>query len=274
MGVSRRVLFTGGAALAWTQRDWLRPQRRPHSSASVCSTREAALQMISDNGFCVLQDWVPREHIHSCFATEAGRSLPRDVADPRPGTWRESAFGRYHQKIFSQEDTIALAEVERPLLPLVRAFFTEVPGEEQPFYRSELQLLTAVPESERQIWHSDNRSRGLTLLIPLVDFSIENGGTQLLPGSHQPLATPLTGSVVACAPAGSVLVYDARTYHRGLGNSTSVPRPALVLRYDSPDTPPPGVGNVSAAAHACVADALHLMGGAWTAVGLAMGLAT
>ena len=42
------------------------------------------------------------------------------------------------------------------------------------------QILNAVPGSVSQTWHSDNRSRGLTIIIPLVDFTVDNGPTQVL----------------------------------------------------------------------------------------------
>jgi ectoine hydroxylase-related dioxygenase (phytanoyl-CoA dioxygenase family) len=42
----------------------------------------------------------------------------------------------------------------------------------------------AIPCSGSQAWHADNLSRGLTIIVPLVDFTIENGATQLIVGSH------------------------------------------------------------------------------------------
>lgn len=44
--------------------------------------------------------------------------------------------------------------------------------------------MTALPGSTNQTWHADNTSRGLSIIIPLVDFTAANGGTQLLVGSH------------------------------------------------------------------------------------------
>mmetsp|Transcript_72972 Transcript_72972/g.219106 ORF Transcript_72972/g.219106 Transcript_72972/m.219106 type:complete len:275 (+) Transcript_72972:1-825(+) len=267
MVASRSAVLLGGTALAWTMRERLRPPRRPHSSLSEASSREDALRMLKDEGFCVLRGAVPVEHVDLCGTTEAARGMPCSAAEQRPERWTESAFGRYHRIVFSSEDTAAFAAVERPLLPFVSAFFDGA----QDVFRSELQLLTAVPHSGDQIWHSDNRARGLTLIIPLVDFSLDNGATQLLPGSHR-LASGARhaldaalqhGPRIACAPLGSVVAYDARTYHRGLGNSTGAPRPALVLRYDSRETPPPGCGPIGSAVHAGAAEALHLLGGWW-----------
>src|SRR6056300_1688348 len=105
--------------------------------------------------------------------------------------------------------------------------------------------MTAVPGSTNQSWHKDNRSRGLSIIIPLVDFTPENGGTQLLLGSHDN-TWPLTngGARVIHAPAGSIVAYDSRTIHRGLGNETIVGRPALIFCYDRIETPPPGCGTL------------------------------
>ena len=45
-------------------------------------------------------------------------------------------------------------------------------------------MMTAVPRCASQKWHSDNRTRGLTIIVPLVDFTAVNGATQVLTGSH------------------------------------------------------------------------------------------
>ena len=106
-------------------------------------------------------------------------------------------------------------------------------------YRSELQLMTAVPGSGNRSWHCDNRSCGLSIIVPLVDFSTENGGTQLLLGSHtEPWS--LGGARVVHASAGSVVAYDSRTIYRGLGNTTAEGRPAIIFCYDRIESPPPG----------------------------------
>jgi hypothetical protein len=66
------------------------------------------------------------------------------------------------------------------------------------------------------------------------------------------------GPRLACAPLGSVVAYDARTYHRGTGNASAEARPCLVLRYDARATPPPGVGMVGTFAHSAAASVLHV----------------
>ena len=269
----RRAILVGGAACTWAFANELEPRNRAHSPRSEAEDSDAALRLLEADGFCVLQGAVADESIvAACSCSEAGREMPRSAIDQKPAKWKESAFGRYHRIEFSREDVAVFEELERPLLPLVRAFFEaegQPPGD-RGFFRSELQLLTAVPQSAPQMWHSD-RARGLTLLVPLVDFTLENGATQLLPGSHRlhQLGTLNHGPTVACAPKGSVVAYDARVYHRGLGNSTWTPRPALVLRYDRRETSPPGCGPLGTAAHAVVARALQLWCGWFGTIGTA-----
>ena len=71
-------------------------------------------------------------------------------------------------------------------------------------YRSEMQILNAVPGSKDQSWHSDNRKRGLSIIVPLVDFTADNGGTQMLVGSHN-------SSWSLVAQEGAVLRVDVRS---------------------------------------------------------------
>mmetsp|Transcript_5198 Transcript_5198/g.6704 ORF Transcript_5198/g.6704 Transcript_5198/m.6704 type:complete len:326 (-) Transcript_5198:260-1237(-) len=191
---------------------------------------------------------------------------------PQDEPWRLSAYGRYHclENHLGDEDILLLEQIEQQIFPLVQGFFQQDSEEEDSdeggyeslksatatntlttntidgIYRSELQLMTSVPGSSNQSWHKDNRSRGLSIIIPLVDFTADNGGTKLLIGSHNnslPLGSG-QGARVINAPAGSVVAYDSRTIHRGLGNETSEGRPALIFCYDRIESPPPGCGTL------------------------------
>ncbi len=68
----------------------------------------------------------------------------------------------------------------------------------------------------------------------LSDFSEENGGTQIVPGSHrwdhdrQPFADEVFNTVM---PVGSVLVYLGGTWHGGGENRSNTVRTGLALQY-------------------------------------------
>lgn len=180
-------------------------------------------------------------------ARDRRRGPPVQTADEPD--WRQSALGRLHRReeTFNENDMEVMERVERLIWPLVEAFFRD--GDEngaEGIFRSELQVLTALPYSTHQAWHSDNQKRGLTIIIPLVDFTTENGPTQVLPGSHNSAWALVAqrGAQVVEASTGSIAAYDSRTYHRGLGNRTREGRPALILCYDREWSPPPGCGPI------------------------------
>ena len=68
----------------------------------------------------------------------------------------------------------------------------------------------------------------------LSDFTAENGGTHVVPGSHlwehdrQPFADEI---VAAAMPAGSVLVYTSGLLHGGGPNRSNVDRTGMALQY-------------------------------------------
>jgi hypothetical protein len=128
----------------------------------------------------------------------------------------------------------------------------------------DLQSLSAVyslPGAANQQWHVDGGHMNkknhmpphiLNVFVPLLELSMELGPTEVKPCSHvytrdlfrfilgakaseeglrQPV-TPLVASSSDKPQLGSALIFDYRTLHRGLGNSTpSTTRPVLVLTF-------------------------------------------
>ena len=93
--------------------------------------------------------------------------------------------------------------------------------------------------------HSDIRADLLNLASPVMvntvwlldDFTAENGGTRIVPGTHRSgLAGPPEGMEVKhvhqlIAPAGSVLVFNGQCWHGGGANQTDRKRHALFGHY-------------------------------------------
>jgi len=110
-----------------------------------------------------------------------------------------------------------------------------------------LSSLTAIemnPGETRQPLHCDDGSHGLPRPGPtygvvaiwaLTDFTRENGGTHLVPGSHRFDRIPRRGddpeTVQVEMPAGSVLFYDASLWHGGGANRSSARRLGIVANY-------------------------------------------
>lgn len=81
----------------------------------------------------------------------------------------------------------------------------------------------------------------------LDDFTLENGATRVVPGSHlwgrlpqDSVRSPKAryeGEIVLTAPAGSVIVYNAHIWHGGTANHTKRHRRALHAFYVRRDLP-------------------------------------
>ena len=189
---------------------WIDDIRQPDAQPSLSADhlRDAGF-MLNDKGVVVVQGCVDGAQLGRVFATEAYRSMPSSAAQLPSDDWRLSAFGRYHRVCFSASDESAISQLEEGFRSLVTEFFG--PAAKSGIYRSELQLLTAVPASENQQWHSDNRQRGLTVVVPLTDFTPANGATQLLPFSHVGAWWQMLehgGAKAVQAPVGSVVAYE------------------------------------------------------------------
>jgi len=226
---------------------------------STMDTLRHNISLLEKEGVCVLHKAISSKGLEGCKQMEsfsaAVEAKDKIVALKAAKFW-QSTPGRFHLQSFSNEDSEFLTELEESWMPLVTSYLPTT--EDTSSHRSDLQLLVSLPQSKDQFFHQDNRRQGLTVLIPLVNVTLENGPTQLLPRSHHLTAgageqvtsmdcsilssmVEVEGSMRACIPAGSAVVYDSRTLHRGLANADPVEsRPVLVFRYDYDDTPPPG----------------------------------
>jgi ectoine hydroxylase-related dioxygenase (phytanoyl-CoA dioxygenase family) len=82
--------------------------------------------------------------------------------------------------------------------------------------------------------------------IPLIDFTVANGATEVWPGTHLivdelPKDEEALEERAKCLPsvrttvsAGSIILRDMRTWHRGMPNQTNEIRTMLAMIYDRP----------------------------------------
>lgn len=108
----------------------------------------------------------------------------------------------------------------------------------QPFRLSTMHARTVRPGLPAQDLHVDfaRDSLGWTMVgfIFMVDeFRAENGATRFVPGSHLWSAVPpdLTGQVLACGPAGSMIVFNGSVWHGHTANRSGRPRRSLQGAY-------------------------------------------
>ncbi len=92
-----------------------------------------------------------------------------------------------------------------------------------------------------------NQTRGLTAVVPLVDFTADNGATRLIPGSHrrpdlQRRSGNLDGhedEMVLSGRAGDMFLFSRHILHSGTKNRSDRPRPALQICWTGTGAPTP-----------------------------------
>jgi ectoine hydroxylase-related dioxygenase (phytanoyl-CoA dioxygenase family) len=117
---------------------------------------------------------------------------------------------------------------------------------------SSLNVRVADPHGNcAQPWHADSGAvadeRGYWVCNSvwlLDDFTLENGATRMLPGSHRWRRLPppdsyesLPGEQLILGEAGTVVVMNAHMWHGATANRTAEPRRAMHVYYTRADKP-------------------------------------
>ena len=112
----------------------------------------------------------------------------------------------------------------------------------RPFKLSSLVARTLRPHAPAQELHVDVRRDSadwpiLGFILMVDGFRPENGATRFVPGSHRWSSLPEDamsdvradhhGQVLACGPAGSLLVFNGSTWHGHTANTSDTPRRSL-----------------------------------------------
>lgn len=110
------------------------------------------------------------------------------------------------------------------------------------FKLSSFHARTLRPHTPNQGLHVDVRRDSadwplLGFILMIDPFRPDNGATRFVPGSHRWPGTPEDalvdcgadheGQVLACGPAGSLIVFNGSTWHGSTGNTTDTPRRSL-----------------------------------------------
>lgn len=205
------------------------------------------IEQIKSDGWCLIEDVIPSEKVDAIRDSVYGSA--RQHCDPKQLKELGIAFVpsiiNYNQEFAEYLVHPDLKNVAETLLgKFFRISFTSV--------------IVNESSNPRGKWHSDwpfNQNSAchvpapypdclmhLTTLWMLSEFTAENGGTLIVPGSHRESDNP-TGNhehagdqphpreISATGKAGSVLVFDSRLWHSTAKNTTQVQRVALAVRY-------------------------------------------
>jgi hypothetical protein len=117
---------------------------------------------------------------------------------------------------------------------------------ERPFRLSAMHARTLRVGASAQELHADiprtSDAWPMLGLIFMIDaFAANNGATRFVPGSHRwtespsevlsDLDGPHRDEVLACGPAGSIILFNASTWHGHTANASSAPRRSLQATY-------------------------------------------
>jgi len=99
-----------------------------------------------------------------------------------------------------------------------------------------------LPGSHTQHWHTDRPfSQDFMIVnVTLVDTNLQNGATDIVPGTHKKMWKYTRFVLERCArnsvriesKRGDVVVRNSNMWHRGMTNLTKVPRPMLAFTWE------------------------------------------
>lgn len=112
----------------------------------------------------------------------------------------------------------------------------------RPFKLSSLHARTLRPRSPAQELHVDVRRDSadwplVGFILMIDEFRTDNGATRFVPGSHRWTGVPedvlgdpradYEGQVLACGPAGCLLIFNGSSWHGHTANTSGQPRRSL-----------------------------------------------
>jgi Phytanoyl-CoA dioxygenase (PhyH) len=196
------------------------------------------LAALSDRGFVVVPALLPEPTVQT-MKVEFERLVAQD---PR-STLHE--LGTRRTNATNDNDVFAVCWRHRVVLDAAAHVLGPT------FQVGGIDLRDPNPRYGEQRLHPDHGPKpvpGITATWFLDAFTVENGATRLLPGSHcaRPLTAdvtgeglhtipgseaPVTGELLAVGPSGSVLVRDARLFHGAGRNTTDGSRRSALVFY-------------------------------------------
>jgi Phytanoyl-CoA dioxygenase (PhyH) len=200
-----------------------------------CRLSASAIQSLHDVGFVVIPGPIAPDklaHLAAAYDAAVACASSDDVGVGRTTT-------RVHDFVNRGSEFDELY-VYQPVLEACCRII------EQPFKLSSMLARTVRPHSSAQALHVDfeRDANGWTMVgfIFMVDeFRRDNGATRFIPGSHNWATVPdelldnslaaYESQIVACGPAGSIVVYNGAIWHGHTANLSDEPRRSIQGAY-------------------------------------------
>jgi ectoine hydroxylase-related dioxygenase (phytanoyl-CoA dioxygenase family) len=204
---------------------------------------QEAVQTFNDVGYVVIEDAYDLaflETVRVAYEVELERFI---ASKGGLAALEGKTFGKNHIGFFPPLN-LPLADSQLAAQPVAVQLMKALLGDDLQcaFFHTN----TALPGSGIQPVHRDTAHlmgvphpvATLVLNIPLCDFTIANGATEVWPGSHLTLGTVDNDRAAAFpsarteVPVGSFILRDMRMWHRGMPNDADYPRTMYAIVYE------------------------------------------
>ena len=269
-----RALSAGPSAVAG-------PKQRPFPTSAEAlgvgpgSSHAEMVVQLQQFGFCICADVIPPEEVVAVREAATRAAIEHDYIASDPGVLDGTAppmegWAAKGPDVVLRGGLLAPFVADTRLLAVVQeAMLGGARGRQQALSVFTTTAQVNPPGMPAHIWHIDTNEQegpggvfsGSTLMRPscinalffLSPFTAENGGTWLLPGSHQRspgsqdqgfaslgfpdaelgngVIAPHPNTVHAAGPAGSVCLFDCRMWHCAAPNKSSESRVMINVRY-------------------------------------------
>ncbi len=200
------------------------------SDASLESNRSAEAERLVADGLVVLDEVLVAEFV----AELRGAFMPLleeyvATSGPNRGVRRNQMYLPFEPPFSDRRlwgNQAVLAVVEQVLGPDFECIYY---GSDTPYPGSAPQPIHQDGDALFPEWSERPPIYSLSVNIPLVDVDETNGPLEWFEGTARPADDIDPNRFVG--PAGSILLRDTRTWHRGSENRGDAPRPMLALMY-------------------------------------------
>jgi ectoine hydroxylase-related dioxygenase (phytanoyl-CoA dioxygenase family) len=197
-----------------------------------------AAQQVAESGSVVLE-----RAIAPALVTELTRAIDRAMDASKVPFGDNEFLGKRTRRLFNllaRDPLFERVPLHEAVLPVVEAVL------DPECLLSSLTAIEMNPGETAQPLHADDGSIAMpkphppitcTAIWALTDFTVENGGTDVVPGSHRADHSPRRHERSSAdrrptvMPAGSVLVYHGSLWHGGGANRSDARRLAIVANY-------------------------------------------
>jgi ectoine hydroxylase-related dioxygenase (phytanoyl-CoA dioxygenase family) len=212
-------------------------------------TVEATASLIEKYGCCLLRNVIEESELKELYNIIDGRFSAVREAMKKQGVKLNDGF-RFQEIIHRSKFRydLRLKGVDEPKVDALHdknavwwPLISHMLGEDAEHLWSG--CFISLPEADDQEIHADGGhvadehrpAHWITIMLPLVDITMENGPTEFWPGTHIMTRGGVNRWQVESIPfvcnKGDALLFDCRVEHRGMGNSGETVRPQLYVWF-------------------------------------------